>query len=167
VINIYRARRIQYSASRIIKHIMQSRLFLKTIFVSLFATGTILASSANAFGQMLEVYENIGTLRTLKGQIMDPNDGFIPAIDIQIKQKDSEKEFSLVTDEDGVFLDENLPPGEYTIKVAASGFNPTEITVKIDPNDYTASDKYILIRLSPGCASGGSVELGDKVEEAP
>ena len=149
---------------------MKGQRFVKAIFVYLFVGGIILAGSFNSLAQVVETYEDLGTLRVLRGQVMDPNDGFMPGVDIQLKKADSEEanseeEVWLEVDEDGVFTDENLQPGEYEIRFVATGFNPTVVKIKIDPNDYTATDQYILVRMSPGCSSGGSVELGDKVEE--
>lgn len=77
----------------------------------------------------------------------------------------SEEEQSVEADENGVFRVKELPTGEYKVKIALSGFNPTEFTINISPYDSAASKKFIIVRLSPGCASGGSVELESRIKK--
>ena len=144
---------------------MRKQLISKLLFIFLFIVGIILVGSINSFGQFLEDYGNIGTLKTFKGQVRDAADGLIPGAKIQYTNLSSKDEQFIEADENGVFKIKDLLPGEYKVRVDRSGFNITEFTVNISPYDSTASKKFIIIRLSPGCASGGSVELESKIKK--
>ncbi|MCW5958938.1 MAG: hypothetical protein KIS76_02185 [Pyrinomonadaceae bacterium] len=64
---------------------MRKQLILKPLLISFFIVGTVLAGSTISFGQFLEDYGNIGTLKTLKGQVRDAADGLITGATVQFK----------------------------------------------------------------------------------
>jgi len=152
-------------AINFMKFTMRKQPFIKPFIVFLFVVVTILAGGTNSFGQFVEDYGNIGTLKTFKGQVRDAADGLVPCATVQFTNLLSETQQTVEADENGIFKVKDLPTGEYKVKVERSGFNITEFTVKISPYESTASKKFIIIRLSPGCASGGSVELESKIKK--
>lgn len=144
---------------------MRKPFLLKPFFIFLFTIGIVFVSNTISFGQFLEEYGNIGTLKTFKGQVRDAADGLIPNAIIQFTNLNSEVKKSVETDDNGVFKIKSLSSGKYKVKVEIRGFNPTEFTVIINSSAQTSSNKFIIIRLSPGCASGGSVELESKIKK--
>ncbi|MEP6902931.1 MAG: carboxypeptidase-like regulatory domain-containing protein [Actinomycetota bacterium] len=143
----------------------KNQLILKSLFILLLVVGAILTSSTYSFGQFLEDYGNIGTLKTFKGQVRDAAEGLVPVATVQFRNINSEEFQTFEADENGIFSVKGLPSGEYKVRVEMSGFNITEFTVKVSPRSSTASRKFVIIRLSPGCASGGSVELESKIKK--
>lgn len=143
------------------------QILIKSILVLLFVVGIVFSSDIAAYGQFVEDYGNIGTLKNFKGQVMDAGDGLIPFAEIELINLDSKKEYSVKADENGIFFGNNLPLGKYKIRIVLSGFNQTEFTVKLRPGSISASSKFIIVRLSPGCASGGDVVLGKSLINIP
>ena len=109
-----------------------------------------------AVAQFMETFGDIGTMRVLKGQIRDGLDAPVPGATVTVKNVATEQSFSLDADERGVFRKTDLPSGKYSVTVYARGFNGGQYTVTIGRKDSSASNKYTVIRLSPGCASGNS-----------
>ena len=119
-----------------------------------------------AFGHWLEHFGHTGAIKKLQGQVRDGLDAAIPRATIEITDLDKGQTFSITADEKGRFKKNRLPSGKYQIKVSARGFNLSEYTVNIDVNDHQALNKYTVVRLSPGCASGNSgVTLVNKIND--
>jgi hypothetical protein len=71
----------------------------------------------------------------------------------------------LEADEDGNFIKADLPSGKYKINVRGTGSNIGEFTVRISQGSPSTSSKYIIVKLSPGCASGDSgLKLVSKIK---
>ena len=150
------------------RQILKKQILIKFFLILLFVVGTILSNGAVTYGQMvLENYGNIGTLKTFKGQVRDAAEDLIPLAQIELTNLDSKKEYSIEADENASFLGTKLPSGKYKIRIRMSGFNQTEFTVTLSSRNSSASKKYIVIRLSPGCASGGDVTLEDNLIKDP
>ncbi|MFN2493276.1 MAG: carboxypeptidase-like regulatory domain-containing protein [Pyrinomonadaceae bacterium] len=109
-----------------------------------------------AVAQFIENFGHAGHMRTLKGQIRDGLDNPIPSARLHIKRLSDDKLYSTDGDEKGIFQKDDLPSGKYEVLVWASGFNIGKYTLDVDSNGKNASEKYSIIRLSPGCASGNS-----------
>jgi carboxypeptidase family protein len=124
-----------------------------TIVRACFLACLFVASTQSAAAQFLETFGNAGTIRVLQGQIRDGLDQPVSNADITITHVASQKIYELTADENGVFRKQNLPRGEYEVRIHATGFNLAEYTVKIAPS---GSKMFVIARLSPGCGSGNS-----------
>ena len=126
----------------------------------------VAGSNTNALAQFIETFEHVGTMRMLKGQVRDSLDLPVAHARLRVSALSSETTYSIEADEDGVFGKKDLPAGKYSVRVSAMGFNFGEYTVLIKPHDSSASNKYTVVRLSPGCASGNSgVALVSKLSQ--
>ncbi len=85
------------------------------IFIFLF----ILAPAAEPAGEPQEKL-------ALTGTVVDAKTAPIPGAKVELIQQSGGRETEVTTDETGVFSFDNLPPGDYTVSVIASGFKPTE-----------------------------------------
>lgn len=59
---------------------------------------------------------------TLSGRIIDPNEAVIRGATVTATQKATSVRRETTTNDDGVFVLSNLPPGEYDVKIQAPGF---------------------------------------------
>jgi hypothetical protein len=116
----------------------------------------LLSNGAVVLAEFVENFGHIGTMRVLKGQVRDGLDTPVPDAHIEVKNLSNDETYSIDADDKGVFTKDDLPAGKYEVSVRASLFNIGEYTVRIKPNDSSASNKVTVIRLSPGCASGNS-----------
>jgi len=127
------------------------------IVVGVFRDNSVYAGFVESFG-------HIGTMRVLKGQVRDGLDVVVPNARVNVKAVENDTTYDVSADERGVFRKHDLPPGKYLVSVSASGFNVSEYTVRIEPNGFASSNKFTIVRLSPGCASGNSgVKLVSKL----
>lgn len=70
-------------------------------------------------------------LAGLVGKIIDNTTGnSLPGIEITIKGTD----IVAITDNDGKYVFENMPPGEYVLEVGRQGYEPMEAVTSISPN---------------------------------
>src|SRR5262249_931695 len=119
-----------------------------------------------AYGEFIESFGHIGAVRTLKGQVRDGIDEPIPNAKIVITRLATGQIYSSNADGNGRFKKDGLPPGKYKMSVGAMGFNISECAVDINQRRLAASRKYMVIRLSPGCATGNSgVALVNKITD--
>src|SRR5262245_54902073 len=64
------------------------------------------------------------TTGTVEGTVTDPNGAVVPAITVNLSGPNLIRPQTTVTDADGYFRFSSVPPGRYTIDVAAAkGFN--------------------------------------------
>ena len=117
---------------------------------------TTFDGSSVASAQFLEDYGHAGTLRTFKGQVRYSDDSPIPHATLRITNLGNGKDFVIEADEGGNFIKADLPSGKYKINVRGTGSNIGEFTVRISQGGPSTSSKYIIVKLSPGCASGDS-----------
>ena len=88
----------------------------------------------------------------LKGRIVDPKGGAIPAAAIEIRNQETLSTRGISSETDGYFIAPNLQPGSYTVTVTAAGFQkyvrrdvvletsqPLEISVQLAVGDITQS----------------------------
>ena len=69
-----------------------------------------------------------GAAGAVRGTITDPNGAVVPGASVTATNNETEQEFSAATNEDGVYLIENLPAGKYKISAQAMGFNTTVLS---------------------------------------
>jgi hypothetical protein len=123
-------------------------------------------SRSVASAQFLEDYGHAGTLRTLKGQVRYSDDTPIPHATLRITNLGNGKDYVIEASEGGNFIKADLPSGKYKINVSGTGSNIGEFTVRISQGSPTTSSKYIIVKLSPGCASGDSgLKLVSKIKK--
>lgn len=108
------------------------------------------------FGEFIEDFGHIGSVRKFKGQVRDGLDVPIPKASLQLTNLSNGEIRSVDADEKGQFSEDEVSSGKYRVRVTGNGFNIAEYTVKISRGNPFASTKYIVIRLSPGCATGNS-----------
>jgi hypothetical protein len=136
-----------------------------TLRLAAFVTLVITCGSI-AYGQFLEDFGHIGTVRTLTGHVRDGLDSPITHATVTITRLDTGKIYSTRADGNGCFKKVALPSGKYKVRVEARGFNTGEYTVNINQYRSAASRKHMAVRLSPGCSSGNSgVELVKKTKD--
>ena len=91
--------------------------------------------------------KTINSSGAITGTIFDPNGAVIPYADITAVNQSSKEEFSVISNNDGVYLLANLPSGKYKISVNLPGFQPTTAEnvvvnsmylIKLDFNLYVA-----------------------------
>ena len=63
-----------------------------------------------------------GPKGAIQGTITDPQGAVVPNVTITAKHIETEQEFSVVSDDEGFYLIENLPAGIYNVSAEASGF---------------------------------------------
>ena len=151
----------------IMKDEKKKRFFGRSIVFSL-SLLLMIAMCANSivFGEFIEDFGHIGTVRVFRGQVRDGLDVPVPRASLRIDNLTTGKTYSIDADENGVFKKDDLASGKYRVEVKAAGFNINKYTVKISRHSLIASRKYTVVRLSPGCASGNSgIALVKKVNE--
>jgi hypothetical protein len=136
-----------------------------TLVIIAFA-GALLVNDAVVSAQFTEAFGHIGMVRALKGQVRDSLDQPIPQAKVKVKNLASNETYLVDADDDGVFRKDDLPDGEYLVSATGSAFNITEYTLQIKRKDSHASNKYMIVRLSPGCSwSNSGVKLVRKLSD--
>ncbi|MCI0390349.1 MAG: carboxypeptidase regulatory-like domain-containing protein [Acidobacteria bacterium] len=59
---------------------------------------------------------------SIRGTVADPTGAVMPKANVAVKNVDTQIERKLVTRDDGTYIADNLPPGEYEVSVEAQGF---------------------------------------------
>ncbi len=67
----------------------------------------------------------------LRGTVTTPDKATLPGATVTIKSPALQGERTTVTEDDGVFLFRNLPPGVYTVTATLSGLKPVEQTATV------------------------------------
>jgi len=115
--------------------------------------------------QFVENFGHIGTLKMVKGQVTDSIRP-VSGATLYITNVANESNYVITVNEDGNFIKPDLPSGKYRIRVEASGFNFGEFTVRVSRGSPSTRGKFMVISLSPGCASGDSgVSLVSKIKK--
>jgi hypothetical protein len=137
------------------------RVVLSLLIVSGFAA---FAGPGVAYAEFTEDYGHAGVLKTFKGQVRISDDSPIPGATLTITRLRNGQDYSIETDEYGNFRKADLPSGKYKIVVSSTSTNIGEFTVSISQGSPNTSSKYIIVKLSPGCASGDSgLQLVSKI----
>jgi uncharacterized protein YegL len=92
----------------------------------------------------------ISMVQPSPGTVVDPSGAAIPGATVTIKDQKTGATRTVTTDDAGSYSVAGLPPGEYKIEVAATGFNNTSVNnVVVQPGQITAAG----VALSVGAAS--------------
>lgn len=130
-------------------------LFAKVLLLSLtLLIVCVLDQRSVVSAQFIEDFGHIGTLKMVKGQVRDSISSPVSHATLRIINVVNETNYVISANEDGNFIKPDLPSGKYRIRVEASGFNIGEFTVTLSRGRLSAARKFMIIKLSPGCASG-------------
>jgi Carboxypeptidase regulatory-like domain/TonB dependent receptor/TonB-dependent Receptor Plug Domain len=97
------------------------------------------SSAAHSFGRLATIIFMLSMLfsaaaqaqvagGTLSGTVSDPNGGGVPKASVVITNVATGVDREVTTNSDGFYTVVNLVPGNYQLKVTATGFNPEETT---------------------------------------
>lgn len=91
------------------------------------------------------------TTGNIQGRVLDPKDAVVPGVTITVVNQQTGLEKTTTSDAEGAYRLILLPPGPYTVRGNATGFNKVELAdVIVTVGSQTALD----LRLSVGAASG-------------
>ncbi|MEP6847894.1 MAG: TonB-dependent receptor [Acidobacteriota bacterium] len=121
----------------------------KTLFVLL-----IIASLA-----IISFSQSQSTTGNIEGRVVDPNGAVVPGVAVSAKNDATGFAKSTTSDSDGNYIFVLLPPGKYTVEVAAAkGF----ATAKYDNVTVTVGAKTALEITMPVGSSGVTVDVNDQ-----
>jgi hypothetical protein len=90
------------------------------------------------------------------GTVKDPNGAVVPNAAVTVKNEETNKEATGMTDSEGRFRVVQLPPGNYTVSITASGFTAfTQPKIVVEVGRVTSLD----IPLSVGGVTSDQVEV--------
>ncbi len=89
---------------------------------------------------------------TLSGVVTDPNGALLPGAQVTATQKATGVERSTTTDDAGLYVITNLPPGEYEVKIQAKGF-----AAKV-------SQSLIMLQVGQSIKLDATLEIDPKLE---
>jgi hypothetical protein len=105
---------------------------------------------------------------TVAGVVLDPNNAVVPSANVTIANPVTGYTRSAVTNSDGTFRFDNVPPNNYQLSVSASGFGPANQAVNV----RTSVPINLKLNLTVGQASetvtvtGGTAEVLENVPSA-
>ena len=109
----------------------------------------------------IKVVPTTGSTGALTGTIKDENGAVIPNISIKATNNETGEEFSVISNDAGVYLLENIPPGTYQVSTLASnGFSEAEYL-----NVWIVSMKITQLNISLSAGTNSvSVDVGVSAE---
>ncbi|MBV9957007.1 MAG: carboxypeptidase regulatory-like domain-containing protein, partial [Acidobacteria bacterium] len=113
------------------------------MLICIMISGARLALAQNGTGQ-------------LSGTVVDANGARVPGAAVKIINADTALERQAVTDEDGNFAVQLLPPGKYRAEVTAQGFKAVSVEEIVVNVTQTAT---VDVRLETGDVSAGTVSV--------
>jgi hypothetical protein len=117
--------------------------------------------SSAAFAQALSA-------GTVAGVVLDPNNAVVPSANVTIANPVTGFTRSAMTNSDGSFRFDNVPPNSYQLSISASGFSPANQTVNV----RTSVPINLKLNLTVGQASetvtvtGGTADVLENVPSA-
>src|SRR5579864_31722 len=83
---------------------------------------------------------------TIVGFVKDPSGGFIPKATVTLRNEATGVQQQVSTNDSGYYIAPNLPPGRYSISIAASGFKNFESSAnKLDPDSTLSVDATLTV----------------------
>ncbi|HKQ74100.1 MAG TPA: carboxypeptidase regulatory-like domain-containing protein [Blastocatellia bacterium] len=82
---------------------------------------------------------------SVRGAVTDPTGAVLPGATVNVKNLDTNSERKLATNDEGLYNADNLPPGEYEVRIEAQGFQRVlqRVTV-LTGNTHTADFSLII-----------------------
>jgi hypothetical protein len=77
---------------------------------------------------------------SLMGTAHDSTGAVMPGVNVSVTNKDTGLERKMTTSGEGIFSAASLPAGNYSVKVAATGFRPIEVTATVQTGQVTNVD---------------------------
>src|SRR5438552_5996709 len=115
----------------------------------LFLTLCLGLASTAVFAQDIQTKGSIG------GTVTDVNGAAIPGATVTVRGAEGER--TATTDSNGVFAEENLVPGKYTVKITNSGFK-TAVASNVEV--FVGKQSTLTLKLEPGEVSA-TVDVTD------
>lgn len=141
-------------------------MVFKFILGQMFALFCLVNCVTPSSAQWLENFGDVGTLKTLQGQVREGDDTPIAYAEIKIINLATLDTLKIIADEKGCYQKKRLAAGNYQFEITAQGHNVTIFIATINAHDKNAQKKYAIVRLSLGCASGNwGVTLVDKITD--
>lgn len=134
-----------------------SFIFILNLFG--FCSQSVLAQFVEGFGEQ-------GIFKKIRGQIQAGDESPVVGATISATNIETEATVIVESDENGNFKLAKLSDGKYDFRVEANGFNIAEFSAILNSKNSKALSKFIVVGLSPGCASGGfGVILVEKIKK--
>ena len=77
---------------------------------------------------------------SISGTITDPSNAVVPNANVTLTQVATGVERTFVSGPDGFYSFPDIPPGNYTVKVTAAGFQSAETSVSVRVNQLVRTD---------------------------
>jgi type 1 fimbria pilin len=85
---------------------------------------------------------------SISGTITDPSNAVVPNANVTLTQVATAVERSFVSGPDGFYSFPDIPPGNYTLKVTAAGFQSAETSVSVRVNQLVRTDLQLALGAS-------------------
>ena len=82
---------------------------------------------------------------SIRGTVTDPNNAVIPAASLSLTRKETGEERTSTTNADGEYTISSLPPGSYTLKVTAAGFETLSRDIVLNVNQEVRVDASLVV----------------------
>jgi catecholate siderophore receptor len=123
-----------------------------SLFLILFVTGTLLCQA-----------QVMSPESTLRGKVLDPNRAAVAGATVIVEAKGRSANFSAVTDQNGEFALE-LGPGEYLIRIEASGF--AEVSQPVSLSQTRSASLEVVLQVAGTASSVTVIASGDYQTES-
>lgn len=119
------------------------KIFMKAAIMSLLLVVGAISAAAQVTGG------------AVTGNVVDPNGAIVRGATVVLKDKARGQEYTVQTTDSGSYQFPNVPTGDYTVTISASGFAPTNREVVVSLNQTTTVDVALAV--------GGSSAVVDVV----
>ena len=82
---------------------------------------------------------------SIRGTVTDPNGAVIPAASLSLTNNETSEERTSVANADGEYTISSLPPGSYTLKVTATGFETLSRNIVLNVNQELRVDASLVV----------------------
>src|SRR3982751_6220323 len=83
------------------------------------------------FGVILTVLAQLDT-GTITGTVHDTSGAVVPNVTVTIRSAATDQTFEMKSNEQGIYVSPPLRPGEYTVTIAADGFEKAAKRLQVD-----------------------------------
>jgi hypothetical protein len=82
---------------------------------------------------------------SIRGTVTDPNNAVVPAASVSLASKETNEQRTSVTNATGEYTISSLPPGRYTLKIAAGGFETLSQDIALNVNQELRVDVSLVV----------------------